>query len=380
WTTSARPRGRFAFGDPAALRLHHAIPAPLQMFLAVWPVHTVKAPSLALSALSVSHTATFAALLPSAPSPIVVLIPVVVSFVVCLIAIRSSTQAEAPSAHFDNRDKREPKTATGVLANGVLVGEAAEVADPPPAAGCPTVALASATQASDVPLRTDLRNELMARVCHELRTPLNAVVGFSDVMESQMFGPLGHPRYEEYVAHISESSRKLLKSAEDTLAMTAVLTGPERARSDRFSLAAVVHEAVKVHAADLHRKHLTVTTDIADEIEVTARRRAIRQAVVNLLAEAIARAEDACRISIRAGHGFDKVALDIAVEKTRHVTTFAEASLPICLARTLLELDGAPLHEREDGGIWRASTELERALQTDFFIRPATTGGGLRLQ
>ena len=54
--------------------------------------------------------------------------------------------------------------------------------------------------------------ELMARVSHELRTPLNAVIGFSDVMQSELLGPVGHPRYREYARHIGECGRDLLKS------------------------------------------------------------------------------------------------------------------------------------------------------------------------
>ena len=66
----------------------------------------------------------------------------------------------------------------------------------------------------------------MARVSHELRTPLNAVIGFSDVMDSELLGPVGHPRYREYARHIRDSGRELLKSAEDTLAITALLANP----------------------------------------------------------------------------------------------------------------------------------------------------------
>ena len=74
----------------------------------------------------------------------------------------------------------------------------------------------------------------MARVNHELRTPLNAVIGFSEVMALEMFGPLGNERYQEYVRHIRDSAGDLLKSAEDTLALTALLTNarnPPRRRS-----------------------------------------------------------------------------------------------------------------------------------------------------
>ncbi len=59
---------------------------------------------------------------------------------------------------------------------------------------------------------------------HELRTPLNAMIGFSEVMLRELHGPLGHARYQEYAAHISESGGRLLKSSEDTLAVTATMS------------------------------------------------------------------------------------------------------------------------------------------------------------
>jgi signal transduction histidine kinase len=70
--------------------------------------------------------------------------------------------------------------------------------------------------------------DLMARVSHDLRTPLNAVMGFSEIMVLEMFGPLGDVRYHDYVHHIRDSAAELLKSAEDTMALTALMASPSR--------------------------------------------------------------------------------------------------------------------------------------------------------
>src|SRR5262245_574712 len=66
--------------------------------------------------------------------------------------------------------------------------------------------------------------QLLAQLSHELRTPLNAVIGFSEVMLHELHGPLGHARYQEYAAHISESGGRLLKVSEDTLAVAATMS------------------------------------------------------------------------------------------------------------------------------------------------------------
>ena len=57
-------------------------------------------------------------------------------------------------------------------------------------------------------------DQLLAQMSHELRTPLNAMIGFSEVMLRELYGPLGDTRYQQYAAHISETGGQLLRSAE----------------------------------------------------------------------------------------------------------------------------------------------------------------------
>ena len=64
------------------------------------------------------------------------------------------------------------------------------------------------------------RCEALASMSHDLRTPLNAVIGFSEAMQRELFGPLGHDRYKDYAVHIRESGEQLLKAAEAMIAQT----------------------------------------------------------------------------------------------------------------------------------------------------------------
>lgn len=61
---------------------------------------------------------------------------------------------------------------------------------------------------------------LVQQMHHDLRTPLNAIIGFSDMMQQQMHGPLGSDHYEAYAAHIRQSGETLLAAIEGTLAIT----------------------------------------------------------------------------------------------------------------------------------------------------------------
>ncbi len=66
-------------------------------------------------------------------------------------------------------------------------------------------------------------DELMARMSHDLRTPLNAILGFSEIIERQLLGPLGTERYQGYAADIRTSGLSLLAAVEHALAVTQQL-------------------------------------------------------------------------------------------------------------------------------------------------------------
>ncbi len=98
-------------------------------------------------------------------------------------------------------------------------------------------------------MRSQLWAELTARMSHELRTPLNAVIGFSDLMGAELFGPLGHDRYRDYTRHIRECSRTLLKCTEDTLALTSSLAKRETVETARsVCLDDLIRDATDFHA------------------------------------------------------------------------------------------------------------------------------------
>lgn len=65
---------------------------------------------------------------------------------------------------------------------------------------------------------------MVATMGHDLRTPLNAIIGFSDMMQQELHGPLGSDRYQSYATHIRDSGIALLGAIETTLAVTERLS------------------------------------------------------------------------------------------------------------------------------------------------------------
>lgn len=211
--------------------------------------------------------------------------------------------------------------------------------------------------------------ELIARVSHELRTPLNAVIGFSDVMQSELLGPVGHPRYREYAKHIRDCGRDLLKSTEDTLAITCLLDHDPNASVDvgvDFQL--MVDEAWAFHT-DPHNNHgLSLDADIPAGLEVLVDSRPMRQILINLFAEAVRRSDARGSVGLVATVDGDLVQIEVFLRGRPDGASVGQASLPICLARALLELNGAALIETDDPhSTWRALTVLRCSAQNDFF-------------
>ena len=131
------------------------------------------------------------------------------------------------------------------------------------------------------------KSKFLANMSHELRTPLNAIIGFSEIMEARLFGPLGVDRYDEYCRDIRESGQYLLEVINDILDMSRIEAGRLRLDLEEVEVDRILGEAIRVVAKRAQDKSLTVTSRIAPGIVVTADRRGLKQVVLNLLSNAV---------------------------------------------------------------------------------------------
>jgi two-component system cell cycle sensor histidine kinase PleC len=144
------------------------------------------------------------------------------------------------------------------------------------------------------------KSEFLANMSHELRTPLNAIIGFSELMETALFGPLGSDKYEEYARDIRSSGTYLLGVINDILDMSKIEAGQFSMDSEEIDLCPLIHETVRVIALQAAGKSIAVETEIADSMTLFADRRAVKQIVINLLSNAVKFTGQGGRITVRA--------------------------------------------------------------------------------
>lgn len=126
------------------------------------------------------------------------------------------------------------------------------------------------------------KSTFLASISHELRTPLNAVIGFSDILLSETFGPLGNERYVGYVKDINDSGQHLLELINNVLDLSKVEYGELELQREPVRIPALVNSCVRIADASVDGADIDIR--IADDLDtVTADRQKLRQILLNLL-------------------------------------------------------------------------------------------------
>lgn len=132
------------------------------------------------------------------------------------------------------------------------------------------------------------KSQFLANMSHELRTPLNAVIGFSEMMERQLLGPIGTEKYLEYITGIRESGEHLLDLISDILDMSKIEAGKYELALEQFNIAKTIRLAV--HMIEGRALDNAIKINIAldnEDLKIVADRRAVMQMILNLLSNAV---------------------------------------------------------------------------------------------
>lgn len=132
------------------------------------------------------------------------------------------------------------------------------------------------------------KSQFLANMSHELRTPLNAVIGFSEMMEREMFGALGNNKYKDYVQGIRKSGEHLLDLISDILDMSKIEAGKYEIHAEEIQLSDIINSVVQIMSSKSRDAGIKLKTHIENKkTSIHADRRAITQVLLNLLSNAV---------------------------------------------------------------------------------------------
>jgi len=132
------------------------------------------------------------------------------------------------------------------------------------------------------------KSDFLANMSHELRTPLNAVIGFSEVLQDQMFGEINE-KQQEYVSNILTSGRHLLSLINDILDLSKVESGKMELELGHFSLRESLEASVVMLRERAVKGGIELHLDVAPEadVKIEADQRKLKQILFNLLSNAV---------------------------------------------------------------------------------------------
>jgi PAS domain S-box-containing protein len=132
------------------------------------------------------------------------------------------------------------------------------------------------------------KSDFLARVSHEIRTPLNAIIGFSEVMMEERFGPIGTERYKEYLRDINVSGAHLMSLLNDLLDLSKIEAGKLDLNFEAVALNEIVMECVAMMQPQANRERIIIRTSLSSQVpSIVADPRSIRQIVLNLVSNAV---------------------------------------------------------------------------------------------
>ncbi len=236
--------------------------------------------------------------------------------------------------------------------------------------------------------KNDQKSAFMAELSHELRTPLNAILGFSEMMSAEMYGPLGHDKYREYVQDIRECGEHLLELLNSLLDLSKAEAGKLELHVATTDIAALAAECMQYIAARAAEKGIRVRVDVP-AVRMRVDPLKLRQILLNLLSNAVKFTPRDGKVELRgtlsksgavrlrvvdSGIGMDEAQLAAMFEPYRQMHRRKDVAdgedgtgLGLALTKRLVELHGGEIRVDSTPG---EGTTVTVILPAERVVRP----------
>lgn len=170
------------------------------------------------------------------------------------------------------------------------------------------------------------KDMFLASMSHELRSPLHTVIGFADLLQEELKGPLNSDQ-KRFMQHILGDSQHLLALINDILDLSKIEAGGLRLKLDTFDSAGAIEEAISSLRVQIESKGIQLETNLAQDVAIRADRLRFKQVLFNLLSNAMKFTPEAgfIRVSSQLQEGFIEIAVcdtGVGIPKSEHETIF----------------------------------------------------------
>lgn len=169
------------------------------------------------------------------------------------------------------------------------------------------------------------KTQFLASMSHELRTPLNAVIGFSEILNRELFGTLGEQRYRDYARLIHESGEHLLNVVNDILDMSKIEAGKLKIVKEPFDIASLVTSCGEVMRHTAEKREVALKVEARSGMpSLLADKRACKQMLLNVISNAVKFTDPGGQVQVSARIEKDMVLFEV----TDNGIGIAEQDLP----------------------------------------------------
>jgi signal transduction histidine kinase len=224
-------------------------------------------------------------------------------------------------------------------------------------------------------LASRTKTEFLANMSHELRTPLNAVIGFAEIMQSEVFGPLGDGRYSEYAADIRDSGQHLLNLINDLLDVSKIEFGKVELVEETVELTSIVDSCMRLMRDRADQAGIELTANTPPNLPyLRADNRRLKQILLNLMSNAVKFTPAGGQVTVRvtlpedgglkiavsdtgigiAAHDLAKALQPFGQIDSRMTRKYQGTGLGLPLTKAMIEMHGGSLEL--DSAVGRGTT------------------------